>query len=208
VSLRAIGLRKRFDGPWVLDGISFTLEGGILALSGPNGSGKSTILRLVSGVLAADGGSVVLGDDLLPSRRALARLGYVPEGADPPDHLTVRELLALVAALKRVPVPPASSAAMDAALLLDQRIGSLSLGQRRRACLAAAMVGDPWLLVLDEPENGLDAAGVAALVDLLRAHVARGGAVLLSSHDAAFLEALEATRFFLTPATGGIVAGG
>ena len=86
---------------------------------------------------------------------------------------------------------------MGAGELADQRIGALSLGQRRRACLAAALVGEPWLLVLDEPDNGLDAAGAAELVALVGDHVARGGAALIATHDFALADALAAQRLAL-----------
>lgn len=181
-------VRKRFGGRTVLAGESLALEAGALAVTGPNGCGKSTLLRIVAGVLAPDGGFVTIGGASVPSPKALARIGYVPEGSDPPEHLTVGELLALVAALKRASRP--ARPVMRAGELMDRRIGGLSLGQRRRACIAAAAIGDPWLLVLDEPENGLDAGGVAELALLLRLHVERGGCALLASHDAAFLEAL------------------
>jgi ABC-2 type transport system ATP-binding protein len=192
MKLEAHQLRKRFGGRTVLDRESLSLDGGALAVTGPNGCGKSTLLRIVAGVIAADAGFVTIGGDAVPAPPALARIGYVPEGGDPPEHLTVRELLALVAALKRAPRP--AEPAMGAGELLHARIGSLSLGQRRRACLAAAMIGQPWLLVLDEPENGLDAAGAGELVDLLRRHVAGEGAVLLASHDEALLDAIGCRR--------------
>jgi ABC-2 type transport system ATP-binding protein len=189
VRLEIDGLRKRFGGRPVLSGVSLLLERGALAVTGPNGCGKSTLLKIVAGVLAADGGFVAVGGDAIPSPRALARIGYVPEGADPPAHLTVGELLALVASLKRASCP--AEPAMNAGALAGHRIGGLSLGQRRRACIAAALVGQPWLLVLDEPENGLDAAGAAELAALLRGHIDTGGAALVSSHDPAFLASFD-----------------
>lgn len=86
---------------------------------------------------------------------------------------------------------------MGAGALIDQRIASLSLGQRRRACLAAAMIGSPSLLVLDEPENGLDAAGTAELIALVRAHVSGGGAALIATHDQPLARELGAERLVL-----------
>lgn len=197
MSLRVRGVRKRFGGRRVLVGVDLTLDGGVLVVHGPNGCGKSTLLRIVAGVIAPDEGSVRIHDADVPSPAALRQVGYVPEAADPPEHLTVGELLALVAALRRAPCPPARDAAMGAGELADQRIGALSLGQRRRACLAAALVGEPWLLVLDEPDNGLDAAGAAELVALVGDHVARGGAALIATHDIALADALAAQRLAL-----------
>lgn len=187
-------IRKRFGGREVLRGAALSAAPGeIVALLGPNGVGKSTLLAVVAGVIEPDAGAATLGGESLLGRRApaRARLGYVPEGAAAPPHLGVRELLALVAALKRAPLP--DEALLDrlgAAPLLDQLVGSLSLGQRRRACLAAALVGDPALLVLDEPTNGLDPGGVAMLSALLRERADAGGIALVATHDLGFAEAI------------------
>jgi ABC-type multidrug transport system ATPase subunit len=117
----------------------------------------------------------------------------VPEGADPPGFLRAGELWALVAATRGcAPPPPALCEALGLDELRDLPIERMSLGQRRRACLGAAFLGPPELLVLDEPDNGLDARRLDALVDLLRAHAAAGRACLLASHDAALLDHLGA----------------
>ena len=112
---------------------------------------------------------------------ALRHLGYAPEASDLPAHLGVGELVAL-AALKRCDPPsPELADRLGVTPLLPQRLGSLSLGQRRRAGLLAALVGDPDLLVLDEPTNGLDADGIAVLAALLRERGGRGAA-LVATH--------------------------
>ena len=119
-----------------------------------------------------------------------SRLGYVPI---PPGFLTGGELWALCAASRRCASPTAQlidQLGLDElrALALDK----LSLGQRRRACLGAAFLGPPQLLVLDEPDNGLDAKHLTALVTLVKQHAADGGACILASHDAALLDELGA----------------
>jgi ABC-type multidrug transport system ATPase subunit len=193
VSLEVRALRKRLGTRDVLDGLSLRLEHGVLAILGANGSGKTTLLRIIAGVLEPDEGSVTLRQ--LPLRRAHAHLGYVPESADPPPHLTVLELERLVCALRGAPpLMPALRERLGVVGIAGQRIGSLSLGQRRRACLAAALVGAPWLLVLDEPTNGLDPDGVAMLAALLREHVAAGGAAIVATHDLDFAAAVGAER--------------
>ncbi len=198
MTLSVRSLRVRLDGRPVLRGVSLELEPGqVLAVVGPNGSGKTTLLRTVAGVLAPDEGSVTIKGE--PLRRARRHLGYVPEGADPPPHLTVAELEALVASVRRA--PPLSHALRErlgVTAYRDQRIGSLSLGQRRRACLAAALVGDPWLLVLDEPTNGLDPSGVGDLAALLGERRDAGHGALISTHDLAFADILGARRLELT----------
>ena len=193
--LRLVDVGKRLGGRRVLDKVGLELDGGALAVVGPNGCGKTTLLRIVAGVLVPDEGDVLLDGHRLDR----ARLGYVPEAADPPAHLTVDELLALVAALRRAPpLAPTRKAELGLDGIAGQRLGSLSLGQRRRACLGAALVGGPWLLVLDEPTNGLDPAGVDLLARLLREHAARG-AILLATHDLAFADGLGARRLALGP---------
>lgn len=210
MSLRVEGLSKRFGGREVLRGLSFSCASSENAvLLGPNGAGKSTVLRVLAGVIEPDAGSASLdGAPLLGrSSKARARLGYVPEGADPPQHLTTAELLELCSALKRAPLPPADVIdRLGVRPLLDQHqlLQSLSLGQRRRACLAAALVGDPSLLLLDEPTNGLDPGGIADLSALLRERRAAGRAALVTTHDLAFADAIEGRRISLI---GGQIAG-
>ncbi|HWO17813.1 MAG TPA: ABC transporter ATP-binding protein [Kofleriaceae bacterium] len=192
-------LAVRRGGRTVIEGVSLAVDPGeIVGVVGKNGCGKSTLLGCVAGVLAPrDGRITVDGASVWGARRervaARRALGYVPEGADPPGFLLGGELWALCAA-SRGAGPP--SAELRAALGLDElratALERMSLGQRRRACLGAAFIGPPKLLVLDEPDNGLDAKRLDALVALVRAHAADGGACLLASHDAALLDQLGA----------------
>ncbi|MDC3962893.1 ABC transporter ATP-binding protein [Polyangium jinanense] len=202
MTLSIVDLNKWLGGRRVLDGVSLSAaRGDVVALFGDNGAGKSTLLRILAGVLDADGGRATLdGASILgPRAAARAHVGYVPEAADAPAHLSPRELAALVAALKRVPLP-------DEALLerlglrayWDRPFGGLSLGQRRRSCLCAAILGDVRLLLLDEPTNGLDAAGVRELATLLEERRAAGTTILVATHDPAFAEAIGATRVRLS----------
>lgn len=185
----------------VLDEVSFDLPSGrILALFGQNGAGKSTLLRILAGVMDADAGQAKLDGQRLLENRASGKtiLGYVPEAADAPPHLTPRELVALVASLKQTPIPKAELfVRVGIEAYLDQFIGSLSLGQRRRTCLAAALCGDVKLLLLDEPTNGLDSSGVIMLVDILLAHARAGGIAVVATHDEMFANQLEAQRLRL-----------
>jgi ABC-type multidrug transport system ATPase subunit len=192
-------LAVRRGGRTVIDNVSLAVGAGeIVGVVGKNGCGKSTLLSCVAGVLAPREGRVTIdGAAVWGARRERVRarraLGYVPEGADPPGFLHGAELWSLCAAARGAGPP---SAELRAALGLDELRGAalerMSLGQRRRACLGAAFLGPPRLLVLDEPDNGLDAKRLDALVALIRDHAAAGGACLLASHDAALLDQLGA----------------
>ncbi|MEZ4401367.1 MAG: ABC transporter ATP-binding protein [Kofleriaceae bacterium] len=183
-AIEARGLCKRRGGRWVVDELTFAVAPGeVVALVGGNGAGKSTTLAMVAGALAPDRGWVAIAGASSGTRR---RVGYVPEGADPPGHLTGGELWALVGGLRGgAALAPAVADQLELRDLAGRRLDRMSLGQRRRACLAAALVGAPPALVLDEPDNGLDADGLAALAALVRAAATAGAGVLLATHDPA-----------------------
>lgn len=193
----AVSIRR--GGRVILDDVQLRVAPGeIVGLVGKNGCGKSTLLLAIAGVLAPRGGEIRIADAAVwgPRRqrqRARRAMGYVPEAADPPGFLRGRELWALVAATRGTPPPsPQLSDALGLDELADVPLERMSLGQRRRACLGAAWLGPPELLVLDEPDNGLDVRRLDALVALLREHAAAGRGCILSSHDSALLDRLEA----------------
>jgi ABC-2 type transport system ATP-binding protein len=182
--------------------------GEIVALVGPNGCGKSSLMGAAVGLYQPRAG-LVLVDGKNPwgpaQERRLARraLGYLPggsDGGDPMGLLHGRELWALVAATRgAAPASDALRASLGLDELAELKIDQMSLGQRRRACLAAALLGPPALLVLDEPDNGLDAARLEAMIALVTAHRAHGG-VLIASHDPALLQRLDARVVEMTVA--------
>lgn len=197
LSVEAVSVRR--GGRVVLDGVSLAASAGeIVGITGPNGCGKSTLLLCIAGVLAPRHGRIAIGGASVWGRhaerlRARRALGYVPEGADPPGFLLGGELWALIAATRRCgPPTPELREALGLDELREVSIERMSLGQRRRTCLGAALMGPPELLVLDEPDNGLDARRLDALRALLRAHAGAGGACILASHDAALLDELGA----------------
>lgn len=165
-------------------------------ISGPNGAGKSTLLQLLAGVLQPDRGELLLSGKPLHGRlrEGQQNAGYVPEAADPPGHLSVAELLHFVASVKGC-APPSAELLAPLALesILEKPIAELSLGQRRRACLAAALTGDPTLLLLDEPTNGLDAQATAALATML-ATPNEKRILICATHDLDFAAAVETRR--------------
>lgn len=192
-------LRVKRGGRVILDELELSAAAGeIVGIVGKNGCGKSTLLMTIAGVLAPADGRVLVDRasvwgvqrDRIRARRAL---GYVPEGADPPGFLLAAELWAVCAA-SRGTEPPSADLVDRLGLdeLRDLALDRMSLGQRRRACLGAALLGPPQLLVLDEPDNGLDARRVDALVALLRDHAAAGRAAIVATHDAALLDQLGA----------------
>lgn len=190
-------LSKRLGPNLALDDCCLRVDAGQrLVIRGSNGAGKSTLLQILAGVLSPDRGALLWQGLPLHGRRSKVRqsLGYVPEAADPPGHLSVADLLHFVAAVKGC---AATSSELVERLcvseLLGERIAELSLGQRRRACLAAALTGDPQILLLDEPTNGLDADAALALAELLA--MARPDRLLVcATHDLEFATRIETRR--------------
>ncbi|MGW2250721.1 ABC transporter ATP-binding protein [Kitasatospora sp. NPDC001660] len=195
-AVRARGLTKCFGDVVALDGVGLDLAPGrIHGLAGPNGAGKTTLLGLLLGLAVADGGELeVLG---VPVGRALAAPHGVAGFVDGPGlypSLTARKNLAALAALRgqdtragRIDDALAEVGLTDVA---DDRVRGFSLGMRQRLGLAAALLTDPRLLVLDEPSNGLDPAGKQHVYAALRRLADDGVAVVLSSHRMDDLEAL------------------
>jgi len=200
--LAARDLDKRIGGRVVLAGASFACAPSeICVITGGNGSGKSTLLRLVVGLIEPDRGAVTVGGVPVnaASGEARRRLGYLPDATDVLPDLSIEELVALVRTLKRV-----TGAGADAAVLAlrerlgllpvwRQRLATLSFGQRKRACLLAALVGTPPLLVLDEPTNGLDGDGEALIRALLEERRREGLATVLATNDQRLASSLPAT---------------
>jgi ABC-2 type transport system ATP-binding protein len=179
-------LTKRFGSTLAVEDLSFTVSPGtITGFLGPNGAGKSTTLRSILGLVQPDAGTVrVLGKPYRELSRPIAQVGAVLETFDAHPGRTGRNHLRVLAAAGRVP-----TARVDEVLGLVEltdaarrRAKGYSLGMRQRLGLAAALLGDPEVLVLDEPANGLDPQGIRWLRDLLRAQAGAGRTVLISSH--------------------------
>ena len=193
-------LTKRFVRSHALRGVTFSSTGTTVGLLGPNGAGKTTLLRVVGTVLAPDGGSVrALGQDPSDADQRLAvrrRLGYLPQEPGFPRGFTAFEFVDHVAILKEWAERRARHdevrrvlALVDLSAQSDRRIRRLSGGMRRRVALAAVLLGDPSLLVLDEPTVGLDPEQRLRFRDLL-SRVGGDRTVLLSTHQTEDVAAL------------------
>jgi gliding motility-associated transport system ATP-binding protein len=211
--LQLAGITKAFGARTALAGVTLAVAAGeVVLLVGLNGAGKTTLLRIATGFLDPDAGTAAIDGLSLASQRVRAQrqLGYLPEHAPAPPELTVREHLTLRARLKRASRASIDTAMAAAAVTSEagRRIGTLSKGYRQRVGLADALLGDPPVLILDEPTSGMDPIQTRELREHLAAAASGAGkrAVLISSHAVADLEPL-ATRIAVLTA-GSLVAEG
>ena len=185
------GLSKRYGPIRALDRVDVAVEPGCTGLVGSNGAGKSTLIKLLLGLLAPDTGrAMVLGHDVAADPLAVrAKVGYLPEGQCLPDDVTAADFVAFMAQLGGLPPRPARERAAEVCYQvgLDEEryraIGGFSTGMQQRVKLAAALVHDPELLLLDEPTDGMDPQGREDMLDLI--HRVRGELgidVLVSTH--------------------------
>ena len=180
------GLSKRFGKTQAVLGLSFRVEPGtITGFLGPNGAGKSTTLRSVLGLVHPDAGrATVLGVPYSRLDRPLHQVGAVLEASEVHPGRSGRNHLRVLAASADVPRSRVEEvlALVELSAAAAKRVKGYSLGMRQRLGLASALLGDPEVLVLDEPANGLDPAGVRWLRDFLRSLAAEGRTILVSSH--------------------------
>jgi len=190
---------KRLGGKKVLIDVNLRCADAEIALvAGANGSGKSTLLRVIVGLLEPDHGAVTVRGHSVAAQDGRRQLGYVPDTTDLLPELSVQEFISLVQTLKQAEAPVGLRESLGLAETWRQRLRTLSFGQRKRACLLAALVGDPWLLVIDEPTNGLDVDGCALMARLVADRQRQRLATVVASNDAAFiatLATLKATRY-------------
>jgi ABC-2 type transport system ATP-binding protein len=188
-------ITKRLGGRTVVDDVSFRVEPGtITGFLGPNGAGKTTTLRMLTGLSAPDGGrALVLGGSYLELANPGRRVGVLLDASAQHDGRRGREALAVSAQLIGVD-PDRIDGLLDLVGLDNsaarKRVRAYSLGMRQRLGIAHALLGDPEVLILDEPANGLDPPGMRWMRELLRDFADRGGTVLLSSHLLHEVEAL------------------
>ena len=183
------GITKNYRGGFrAVDDLSFTVHRGqVLGLLGPNGAGKTTALRMVTGLLRPDAGTIeIFGEKVSPGSRVLTRVGCFIEGPGFLPHLSGRRNLQLFWAASGRPRADArleeALAIADLGTAVNRRVGGYSQGMKQRLAIAQAMLGMPELLILDEPTNGLDPPQIFALRGVLRRYAETGRTVIVSSH--------------------------
>jgi ABC-2 type transport system ATP-binding protein len=180
-------LTKKYGPTLAVDDISFTAASGrVTGFLGPNGAGKSTTLRIMVGLTRPDSGiATVSGRDYVDLPNPGLEVGVLLDASAQHAGRTGREILTLAQRLMGLPRKRVEEMLDLVSLTPDEasrRVGDYSLGMRQRLGIATALIGDPEVLILDEPANGLDPAGIRWMRDLLRSYADRGGTVLLSSH--------------------------
>lgn len=174
---------KRYYSLVALDNVSLTIpRGEVLGLLGPNGAGKTTLLKLVAGIVQPDKGSI------RPVATGWPIIGYKPERLLFPNQVRVYQYLELVAGLSQIPRSQVKTAVertleqVNLQYAAHKRIGDCSKGMRQRLGLAQVLIGDPPLLLLDEPSNGLDPDGQTDILQVIQSLHATGKTLVISSH--------------------------
>ena len=187
------GLTKRFGGLTAVDGLDLEVpSGGVVGFVGPNGSGKSTTIRMLLGLMTPTAGSgEVLGSPIDRPAHYAQRVGALIESPSFVPALSARANLRSLAALRGLPSARVDAVLTTVGLLGRERdsVRTYSLGMKQRLAIAAALLPDPELLILDEPTNGLDPAGIVEVRTLLMDLGAQGRTLLVSSHLLSEIEA-------------------
>ncbi|MFL6124873.1 ATP-binding cassette domain-containing protein [Actinophytocola sp.] len=185
-TIEVVGLRKRFGGTTALDGMSFAVAAGqVTGFVGPNGAGKSTTMRVVLGLDAAEAGHALVGGrPYRELRRPLTHVGSLLDAGALQPSRSARDHLLWLAHSQGLPVARVDEVITTTGLgpAARRKAGGFSLGMRQRLGIAAALLGDPPVLMLDEPFNGMDPEGIIWMRAFLRRKAAEGRAVLVSSH--------------------------
>jgi ABC-2 type transport system ATP-binding protein len=182
------GLTKRFGENIAVNSVELLVPRGCaFGYLGPNGAGKTTLIRVLLGLTHADAGTMQLLGHSVPRHRAaaLARVGAIVDEPRFHGHLTGRQNLQILAAAREPEARQRIGPALERVGILhraDDRVSKYSMGMRQRLGVAACLIGDPQLLILDEPMNGLDPAGMQDMRDMILSLVAEGRTVVLSSH--------------------------
>ena len=189
-AVKVDGLVVNYGSFVAVDNLSFNVRSGeVYGLLGPNGAGKTSTIKVLVGVLAPAAGKIeIFNTPLSDEVAAKSQIGYVPEEVVLLDSLTPREFLEFVASIRRLDAGTANPrlerfiAAFELRQYFDTPIAALSMGNKQKVAIVAALLHDPRLLVLDEPLIGLDARSSKILKELLTFYARKGGAVIFSTH--------------------------
>ena len=196
------GITKRYGERMGVRNIQFSCGSGeIISVIGPNGSGKSTLLRIIAGTLKGDAGSVLLDGHDAKETDVKRATGYMPDSMELARGLTVRNFFHMISdykyggkykeefekAMKEFGLSSCEHTAFD----------RLSMGNQKKVSMIAALTGNPRLVILDEPTNGVDTSGILVLKQYIRETKKRGSIVLVSSHMLDFAESIADTAVFL-----------
>lgn len=191
--LEVKNINKSFGEKQVLKDVVFSVPGGqALGLLGRNGAGKTTMIRIIMGVFDADGGSVLL--DGKPIDRNRVKIGYLPEERGLYPKKTISRQLGYLGALKGMTSAESKEAAerllgrLEMSEYLNKKLEVLSKGNQQKIQLAAALLNDPDILILDEPFSGLDPVNAMLLKDIVMEMIEKGKIVLFSSHQMNYVE--------------------
>jgi ABC-2 type transport system ATP-binding protein len=202
------GLRKRFGPATALDGMTFTVEPGqVTGFVGPNGAGKSTTMRVILGLDSADEGTALIGGQPYHRlRHPLSHVGSLLDAAALQPSRTARNHLLWLAHSQGLSQRRVDEVVKESGLdsVIRRKAGGYSLGMRQRLGIAAALLGDPPVLMLDEPFNGMDPEGIVWMRGFLRSLAAQGRAVLVSSHLMSELE--DAADHLVVVGRGRVIA--
>jgi len=190
VAVKVQGLTISYGSFVAVEDLSFTVKNGeIYGLLGPNGAGKTSTIKVLVGVLTPHAGSVEIYDTPISNEvAAKSQVGYVPEEVVLLDSLTPREFLEFISSIRRLETSVANPrlerfvSAFELKQYFDTPIAALSMGNKQKVAIVAALLHDPKLLILDEPLVGLDARSSKILKELITFHAKKGGAVIFSTH--------------------------
>ncbi|WP_327292665.1 ABC transporter ATP-binding protein [Streptomyces sp. NBC_01198] len=207
-TIEVSGLRKRFGATAALDGMTFTVTPGrVTGFVGPNGAGKSTTMRVILGLDAADSGTALIGGLRYRAlRNPLSHVGSLLDAGALQPSRSARGHLLWLAHSQGLPARRVDEVVAYAGLgsAARRKAGGFSLGMRQRLGIAAALLGDPPVLIMDEPFNGMDPEGIVWMRGLLRSLAAEGRAVLVSSHLMSELQ--DTAQHLLVVGRGKVIA--
>ena len=193
-------LHKRFNKNIVLSGVNLEInKGGIFAVLGPNGSGKTTLIKSILGMVIPNKGEIeVLGENIKRSSNYRHKIDYLPQIANFPSNLKVRELIRMIKDLR-------GKTNDDARLIelftlepfLNKKLGNLSGGTKQKVNIVLAFMFDSPLIILDEPTTGLDPISLIRLKELIQVEKERGKTILITSHIMSFVEEVSDEIVFL-----------